>query len=224
MPMVLRGIQEFKRSRLAFSAARPWILMTSTTTTINVAVGKRNSRGYFRSRHFLRAQPSKPTGSLRLSGIFQNLHSGLLKIDQRTFTHARAPDQLIPNTLAQFVAVFGCRNLLTDKIQRGRHIGNCGLIELGQHHWCLFSLRLQPDLDQSADGFGETGPRSTCCTKYANSWPMCEAERAADCRAQDKRNNSPESVNRPLTKPLQSDVQRNGTGVRACSCKKMPAA
>jgi hypothetical protein len=99
MPMVLRGIQEFKRSRLAFSAARTWILKTSTATTKNVAIGKRNSRGYFRSRHFLRAQPSKPTGSLRFSGILQNLRSGLLKIDQRTSTHARAPDQLIPKRL-----------------------------------------------------------------------------------------------------------------------------
>src|SRR5882757_4164905 len=70
--------------------------------------------------------PSEPTESVRFRGLFHNLHSGLLEVNQRSSTHARAPNQFIPDALAQFIAVFVCRDLLADKIQGGRHVRNRG--------------------------------------------------------------------------------------------------
>jgi hypothetical protein len=56
-----------------------------------------------------------------------------LKIDQRTSTQARASNQLVRDALAQFVGIFVRGDLLTDKIEGGRHIGNGGLIKFGKH-------------------------------------------------------------------------------------------
>jgi len=60
----------------------------------------------------------------------------ILEIDQRTPADARACDDFIRDPLAQFVSILVGRDFLADVLERGRHVRNGALIELGQPH-CL---------------------------------------------------------------------------------------